>query len=218
MAIREILSVLNANMNLTPVTAGNIHAGMAIARDASGYAVLADRKAANLHTNYIGLAADDTARTGNSFIQADPVGANGLVAGVFTADNNGLFVSAKRALSDYQDESVSNISDLTSGANGYQGPRRGLGVYTTPSGQYVVDIYSTTTLLGVVKSAWETDANGGAEDNDNAAIAINELLTFGDADGAGAGYLVPMDASDTTSVAIARIDAIQNGLCYITML
>jgi hypothetical protein len=221
MAIKELLSVLNANMNLTPTTDSDIHAGMAVARNSSGYAVKADRALNSVTKTYIGLSADDATRTGNGFIQADPVGANGLVAGVFTAENNGLFASAKRAIADYQDESVSNVSDLTSGANGYQGPRRGIGVFTTPSGQFIVDAYNATTTIGVVKSTYQTANEGGGLYNIDAAtatLAVNDNLTFGASTQAGAGYLVKVAAADTVSKKVARIDEIKNGLIYITML
>jgi len=225
MAIKELLSVLQANINLTPVTDSGIHAGMAVARNSSGYAVKADRNAVAAGTQrYIGLAADDVTRSGNSFIQADPVGANGInTDGSFDAQNNAWFVSAKRAIADYQDESVSNVSDLTSGANGWQGPRRGLGVFTTPSSQFVVDIYDSTTGLGVVKNAVMNHATTVNDDvTATANLAVNDYLTYGCANDSNQGYLIqfnPLTLSTALGTErIARVDEITDTLVYITLL
>ena len=216
MAIKELFSLVQSTMEISRSDSNIIHAGMAVARDSDGTAIGADRVT---HTAFVGIAADDAARTGNTFIQSDPVGATKVSADgtTFTANNNAFFVSTKRALGDYQDETVSNVSDLTSGSTGYQGPRRGIGVYNyTPGTQFIID--GSVCLLGAKCASSSTDGNGTTK----SPWAINDLLTT--AVEASAGKWIVVD-NTSYGTAYARIDKVQgagttsdtNTLIWITL-
>ena len=144
MAIRALNSVIVANYE----TAANAswHAGACLARDTSnvGRVVLADRASGAIAGGFVGFSADDTARTDNTMILADPVGSNYIDgSGVFQSNNNGFYVAAKRAIGDFQAENVNGVTNLSAQSSGYEGPRRGVGVFNTPGGQFVTDQFTT---------------------------------------------------------------------------
>jgi len=208
MAIKE-LQALVADTYPVAKTA-SFYAGQILGRDSSGGSVglvrPADR-ASDTVVNYVGLSADDKARTGCTFIQNDPVGSTYIDgSGNFVANNNGWFVAMKRAISDYYDETVTNISNLTSGAGGYDGPRRGVGVFISPSGKFITDQFA------LVSTSSSTADSGSAY-----AFSVNDQLTFGA--GANAGKFVHL-ANTSHGPAIAKVDSYDAtaGLLYITQL
>jgi hypothetical protein len=213
MAIRELFSVVQSNGDVardTTVLADPYFlAGMVVARDTTtGLIRKANRANTGPADTWVGLSADDHSRTGCTMIIPDPVGANYIdTNGNFVANNNGFYVATKRALLDYLDEPVTNVSDLTSGASGYQGPRRGVGIYTTPSAEFVTDMFV----------AVKTASSGGTTADSNSAYSFlpNDLLTFGA--GANAGKLVALNVvTDGPTVArVNKYDAAA-GLLYIT--
>ncbi len=212
MAIRPLQTVLSHNHNVAKDT--DFHAGSVLVRDAStGLVRKADRAnsaSTDRTQDVVGIAADDKSRTGNTMILIDPVGSSVVSSdgSTFTANNNGYYVATKRALGDYQDESVSNISDLTSGASGYQGPRRGVGVYMTPSGQFVTDMFKAQKTTSATA---DTAFTGGD------TFAVNDLLTYGA--GVNAGHLVRLESS-AHGKTVARVDEYNSaaGLLFITQL
>jgi hypothetical protein len=128
------------------------HAGACLARDTSnvGRVVLADRASGAIVGGFVGFSADDTARTDNTMILADPVGSNYIDgSGVFQTNNNGFYVAAKRAIGDFQAENVNGVTNLSAQSSGYEGPRRGVGVFNTPGGQFVTDQFTTAASSGV---------------------------------------------------------------------
>jgi hypothetical protein len=150
MAIRALNSVIVANYE----TAANAswHAGACLARDTSnvGRVVLANRASGAIVGGFVGFSADDTARTDNTMILADPVGSNYIDgSGVFQTNNNGFYVAAKRAIGDFQAENVNGVTNLSAQSSGYEGPRRGVGVFNTPGGQFVTDQFTTAASSGV---------------------------------------------------------------------
>ena len=154
MAIRALNSVIVANYE----TAANAswHAGACLARDTSnvGRVVLADRASGAIAGGFVGFSADDTARTDNTMILADPVGSNYIDgSGVFQSNNNGFYVAAKRAIGDFQSEIVNGVTNLSAQSSGYEGPRRGVGVFNTPGGQFVTDQFTTAASSGVSADA-----------------------------------------------------------------
>lgn len=204
MAIKELFSLVQSTVDIAASTQ-NIHAGMLVAKDSTGKAVLASRGTtvtALTNAEFVGLAADDACRTGNTFIQPDPVGSTKVAAdGTITANNNAFFSSTKRALADYQDETVTNVSNLVEGATGYQGPRRGLGVYNyTPGTQFIVD-----SLAVKSEKTTTASADGGAA----SAWVPGTVLTIGVA--ANAGKFVELDAAavGTDGYPIARLDKME---------
>jgi hypothetical protein len=158
---------------------------------------------------FVGFSADDTARTGNTIILADPVGSSYTDAsGNFVANNNGFYVVSKRAIGDFLAENVNGVTNPTAGSSGYEGPRRGVGVFNTPGGQFVTDRWSGTASTTV-------SSDGGTW-----TPAIGDLLTIAAASGS-AGKLVQLDPGALTDgIIVGRVDSYDSaaGLIYFTQL
>ena len=214
MAIRALNSVIVANYN-TAATA-SWQAGACLMINASGLVQKADRGDTLFDTlveqtgRFAGFSSDDTARSGNTMILADPVGSNYIDGnGVFQSNNNGFYVGSKRAIGDFQSEIVNGVTNLSAQTSGYEGPRRGVGVYNTPGGQFVTDQYVedlTTTV----------SADGGTY----ATFAPGDLLVPGAS--ANAGKLVKLDATayGTDGIVVGRVDSFDSaaGLLYFTQI
>jgi len=214
MAIKELINVFPFNYPVAKAT--TFYAGMVLARGTDGNVVPANRATVAHQSSgaIVGLSADDKASTGVTFIQSDPVGSSYVdSSGVLQAANNGWFVGAKRGLADNAafDETVTGVTDLTSGSTGYQGPRRGVGVYQAP-GQFVTDQFVN----------FQTNDSNSTSTADSAytSWAVNDLLTY--ATGASnAGKLVKVQSSATNfGVVVAKVDRYDSaaGLLYITLL
>ena len=151
MAIRALNSVVVANYDTTSTASWS--AGIGLMRSATaGQVAIAQRSQTQIGGGvgftggFVGFSADDTARSGNTMILADPVGASYVDAnGVLQANNNGFYVVSKRAIGDFQAENVNGLTNPTAGSSGYEGPRRGVGVFNTPSGQFITDQFKTGT-------------------------------------------------------------------------
>jgi hypothetical protein len=237
MAIKPLNDVVTANYNinatLQSTASAAVHAGSCVTLDTSNISGaggsasapllrLADRQNTGPVDQFFGFAADDASRVNNQFIQADPVGdtwvtvdGSGNYTG-FIANNNGWFSSVKRAIGDFQDETVTNVTNLTAGASGYQGPGRGVGVFTTPSGQFLLD---ASVFVAVATSS--TTADGSAH-----TFAPGDLLTFGsgatgsNSDGLNhSGKLVYL-ANVSHGPIVARVDRYDtnSSLLYITQI
>ena len=205
MAIRALNSLIVANYD-TAATASWL-AGAALVRDISnaGRVVIGTRSALGSSTGFVGFSADDTARTGNTMILADPVGSSYVdTSGVMQANNNGFYTVSKRAIGDFQAENVNNVTNPTAGSSGYEGPRRGVGVYNTPGGQFVTDQVSLVVSSGV-------NADGGG----TWSPAPGDVCTFA-AD--GSGKLVKLATVGTDGPIVARVDSYDSaaGLLFIT--
>jgi hypothetical protein len=214
MAIRALNSVIVANYNTA--ASASWQAGACLMLNASGLVEKADRNNAIFDTlveqtgRFVGFSSDDTARTGNTMILADPVGSNYIDgSGVFQSNNNGFYVGAKRAIGDFQSEIVNGVTNLSAQSSGYEGPRRGVGVYNTPGGQFVTDQYAedlTTTV----------SADGGSY----TTFAPGDLLVPGAS--ANAGKLVKLDAAayGTDGIVVGRVDSFDSaaGLLYFTQI
>lgn len=186
MAIRPLNSIVVANYN----TAANASwlAGAVLVRDSAtaGNVTLPNgANRANVNFGVVGFSADDTARSGNTMILADPVGANFTDAsGNFVANNSGFYVVSKRAVADFLAENVNNVTNPTAGTSGFEGPRRGVGVYSTPSGQFITDMF----VVGSGSSASSATLDGGT-----ATYLPGALLTVsGAASGASQGKLIEL--------------------------
>lgn len=209
MAIKELQSLV---VETFPTAADTtFYAGMVLARDSDGAdagLVRAADRAADTIAEYVGFAYDDHARTGCTMIQPDPVGSTYIDpdTGAFEAYNNGWFVGPKRVLGDWFDEPVTNVTNLTAGASGYQGPRRGVSVLISPSGRFVTDQFAAVAT-----------STATADSGTPIVFAINDRLTFGA--GANAGLLVKIDEA-ADGPAIAKVDSYDAaaGLLYITQL
>ena len=145
-------------------------------------------------------------------ILADPVGSSYTDAsGAFVANNNGFYLVSKRAIGDFLAENVNGVTNPTSGSSGYEGPRRGVGVFNTPGGQFVTDRFAATASSSV-------SADGGTW-----TPAVGDLLTVAAASG-NAGKLVQLDPAaggfGVDGIAVGRVDSYDSatGLIYFTQL
>ena len=214
MAIRALNSVVVANYNTA--ASASWQAGTCLMIGSDGLVLKADRGAAAFDSlveqtgKFVGFSTDDTARTGNTLILADPVGSSYVdTSGVMQANNNGFYTVSKRAIGDFQAENVNNVTNPTAGSSGYEGPRRGVGVYNTPGGQFVTDQYAD-----VITATVSTD------DTTAASFAPGDLLCPGAT--ANAGKLVKLDpaAYGTDGIVVGRVDSFDSaaGLLYFTQI
>ena len=207
MAIRALNSVIVANYDTLATASWSAGACLAL-NTGTGNVELASRASgtdvANFAT-FVGFSSDDTARTGNTMILADPVGSNYIDgSGNFQSSNNGFYVAAKRAIGDFQSEIVNGVTNLSAQSAGFEGPRRGVGVYNTPGGQFVTDMFSLTV------------SSGATSDSGTWSPAPGDLCTFA---AAGTGKLVKLNTVGTDGPCVARVDKYDSaaGLLYITM-
>ncbi len=210
MAIRALNSLVVANYNTLANASWQAGACLAL-NTGTGNVQLASRASGTDTANFatfVGFSADDTARTGNTMILSDPVGSNYINGSGTLVDNNtGFYTVAKRAIGDFQSEIVNGVTNPTAGSTGYEGPRRGVGVYNTPGGQFVTDQFLTSAAS--VTSGVNTDSGTWSP-------APGDLCTF---DAAGTGKLVKLNTVGTDGPAVARVDKYDSaaGLLYITM-
>ena len=212
MAIRALNTLVVANYNTA--ASGSWLAGDALFLQSDGTVAAAYRAATGFTTlaqqlgKFVGFSADDTARTGNTMILADPVGSSYTdSSGVLQANNNGFYVVSKRAIGDFLAENVNGVTNPTAGSSGYEGPRRGVGVFNTPGAQFITDRFASTASSTIT-------ADGGTW-----TPAIGDLLTVAAASG-NAGKLVLLDALGTDGVVVGRVDSYDSaaGLLYFTQL
>lgn len=158
MAIRALNSLVVANYDTA--ASDSWQAGCAMRRDTAnaGRVAVATRVvlatgAIGFTGGFVGFSADDTARTGNTMILSDPVGSSYVdSSGVLQANNGGFYTVSKRAIGDFQAENVNAVTNPTAGSSGYEGPRRGVGVYNTPGGQFVTDQFLTASSASSVST------------------------------------------------------------------
>jgi hypothetical protein len=214
MAIRALNTAIVANY--PTASTASFYAGDALMIGADGNVSAAYRSLGTFDSlgeqlgRFVGFSADDTARTSNTMILADPVGSSYTDAtGAFVANNNGFYLVSKRAIGDFLAENVNGVTNPTAGSSGYEGPRRGVGVFNTPGAQFITDRWA-----GTASSTVSTD--GGTW-----TPAIGDLLTIAAASGS-AGKLVQLDpaAVQVDGIAVGRVDAYDSatGLLYFTQL
>jgi hypothetical protein len=214
MAIRALNSVVVANYNTA--AAASWQAGACLMIGSDGLVLKADRSVAAFDSlveqtgKFVGFSADDTARTGNTMILADPVGSSYVdTSGVMQSNNNGFYTVSKRAIGDFQAENVNSVTNPTAGSSGFEGPRRGVGIYNTPGGQFVTDQF-----VAVITASISSD------DTAAATFAPGDLLVPG-ASG-NAGKLVQLDAAayGTDGIVVGRVDSYDSaaGLLYFTQI
>ena len=213
MAIRALNTLVVANYNTA--ASGSWLAGDALFLQSDGTVAAAYRSATGFTTlqqqlgKFVGFSADDTARTGNTMILADPVGSSYTDAsGVLQANNNGFYVVSKRAIGDFLAENVNGVTNPTAGSSGYEGPRRGVGVFNTPGAQFITDRFAAVASTSVTQdgaSSWTP--------------AVGDLLTVAGGS-ANAGKLVKLETVGTHGVIVGRVDNYDSaaGLLYFTQL
>ena len=214
MAIRELNSLVVANY--PTAASASFLAGDALFIGDAGTVSAAYRVGNGFSTlgqqigRFVGFSADDTARTGNTMILADPVGSSYVdSSGVLQANNNGFYVVSKRAIGDFLAENVNGVTNPTAGSSGYEGPRRGVGVFNSPGAQFVTDRW-----VGTASTSITTDGGSWTP-------AIGDVLTIAAA-AANAGKLIQLDpaAVGTDGIAVGRVDSYDSasGLLYFTQL
>lgn len=215
MAIRALNTLVVANYNtaasasflagdalMISVTDGTVSAGY---RAATGFTTINQQLG-----RFVGFSADDTARTGNTMILADPVGSSYTDSnGALVSNNNGFYVVSKRAIGDFLAENVNGVTNPTSGSSGYEGPRRGVGVFNTPGAQFITDRFSLTNVSSAAQ------ADGGSA----WSPAPGDLLTVAAASG-NAGKLVKLNTPGTDGLIVGRVDSYDSaaGLLYFTQM
>ena len=219
MAIRALNSAIVANYDT--YANATIFAGDALMLDSNGKVIPAHRSHTSFDTGveqagrFVGFSADDTVRSGNTMILADPVGASYIDSSNNLVQNtNAFYVVSKRAIGDFLAENVNGVTNPTAGSSGFEGPRRGVAVFNTPGGQFVTDRWHASTT------------SGGTATSDLAGWtpAIGDLLAV--AGGAGqSGKLVQFafltgSAVGTSILAFGRVDSYDSatGLLYFTQL
>jgi hypothetical protein len=212
MAIRALNTLVVANYNTA--ASGSWLAGDALFIQSDGTVAAAYRAESGFNTlnkqlgKFVGFSADDTARTGNTIILADPVGSSYTDSnGALQANNNGFYVVSKRAIGDFLAENVNGVTNPTAGSSGYEGPRRGVGVFNTPGAQFITDRFA-----GTASSTVTTDLLSWTP-------APGDLLTVAAAAG-NAGKLVKLTTVGTDGVIVGRVDSYDSaaGLLYFTQL
>lgn len=219
MAIRALNSVVVANYDVDANM--QFRAGDALALNSAGKVVPAAREAAFFDDaneqlgKFVGFSADDTARTGNTMILNDPVGSSYVDSSfVLQAANNGFYVVAKRAIGDFQSENVNTVTNPTAGSSGFEGPRRGVGVYNTPGGQFVTDRYTLTRASNNVNSSTVATQT----------LSPGDLLTITEQSSAGnSGVLIKFGGTaglGNSGIIVGRVDSHDTaaGLLYFTQL
>jgi len=215
MAIRALNTLVVANYNTA--ASASFLAGDALMISTSDGTVSAAYRAATGFTTlaqqlgrFVGFSADDTARTGNTMILADPVGASYTDSnGVLQANNNGFYVVSKRAIGDFLAENVNGVTNPTAGSSGYEGPRRGVGVFNSPGAQFITDRFSSVASTSLTQdgaaAGWTPTAG--------------DLLTVA-ASSANAGKLAKLGTAGTDGVIVGRVDSYDSaaGLLYFTQL
>jgi hypothetical protein len=215
MAIRALNTLVVANYNtaasasflagdalMINVTDGTVSAGY---RAATGFTTINQQLG-----RFVGFSADDTARSGNTMILADPVGSSYTDSnGALQANNNGFYVVSKRAIGDFLAENVNGVTNPTAGSSGYEGPRRGVGVFNTPGAQFVTDRFYLTGA----SNAAQTDGGSAW------SPAPGDLMTIAAVSG-NAGKLVKLSTPGTDGLVVGRVDSYDSaaGLLYFTQL
>jgi hypothetical protein len=162
MAIRALNSVVAANYNklsTDPILAGDIVAFNT--NDVTQNPSVVRRAVRNtqlMRAAVLGVAADDALGTNPygetpTMINNDPAGSNFVNGSAFQSYTAGFYVGVKRAISEFKDESVDVITNLTAGIPTYAS--RGVSVYTTPSSQFITDRFTLLTISSAT-------ADGGA--------------------------------------------------------
>jgi len=236
MALRALNSVVAANytkLSTNPILSGDIV--MIDTSDASQNPTCVKRAVRNtalLRGAAVGVCADDALGTNPvgetpTMINNDPAGSNFINAssGAFQSFTAGYYVGVKRAISDFKDESVDVVTNLTAGIPTY--PQRGVSVYTTPSSQFITDRFALLTASS------PTADNGGAW-----TPTPGDLVTWGGTNGQtadkqpvtpslatatttyNAGLLVKDAGNTNYSNPVGRVDYYDSGagLLYWTLL
>lgn len=197
MALRALNSVVAANyskQSSDPVLAGDIVAFNYGSANNAGVNPALVARACRGNTNntastapvgvflrgqIIGVCADDAVGTNPAgetptMINNDPAGSNFVNGSTFQSYTAGFYVGVKRAITDFKDESIDVVTNLTAGIPTYS--QRGVTVYNTPGSQFVTDRFG---LLTATASNAGTDTASWAGSTGSTSPSSGDLLTVG---------------------------------------
>jgi hypothetical protein len=135
MAIRVLQSSVIANYDVS--ASAKFHAGDGLVVSTTDGTVKLPNSAVT-YAIWAGFALGDHNTTSNTMIQNDPVGSTVVSAdgSTFTSYATGFYTGAKRAIGDWQDETVNVVTNLTDST---PASRRGMGVLRAEGSQFVSD-------------------------------------------------------------------------------
>jgi hypothetical protein len=224
MALRALNSVVAANYNkqsTDPVLAGDLVAFNYGSANNSGLnpALVARACRGNVNSSsattspvgvfyrgqIIGVCADDALGTNPAgetptMINNDPAGSNFLNGSVFQSYTAGFYVGAKRAISDFKDESIDVVTNLTAGIPTYS--QRGVTVYNTPGSQFVTDRFGALTA-----AASSADTVGWTGSTGSTTPSSGDLLTIGANNATANSYASTPSAPTATSATASTNNA-----------
>lgn len=227
MALRTLQAVVATNYNkLTsdPVLAGDLLAvritdttqNPCLVMRASRNSSLGGAQNAitvNTRAYIVGVSADDSLGTNPNgetptMINNDPAGSNFVNGSAFQSYTAGFYVGAKRAISDFKDEGISVVTNLTQGVPTYE--QRGVSVYTTPSTQFITDRFQLKTTSGANADAGAAWSPVPGDLMTVSADAVNGALS---------GTLVKIGTLGTDGPVVGRVDQYDSGagLLYWTL-
>jgi hypothetical protein len=237
MAVKELNNVAVYNAKIAKdglgkttdgTTSVQLYPGMVIATGLDGNVCPAVRGATSGQYGYtalskaqvLGVLTDYTGGAGQTEIYIDPVGSTNVdpTTGEVIDNSNGTFAAIRRQAFSYAiSEPINNVTNLTAGASGYQGPARGVGYFVAPS-QVQVDFGSAA---GNVLLAVKTNDNVGS------STAADTAFTGGDTYGAGdlltygtltnAGKLVKVSGAIFGGHIVARVDKFNGKVAEVTL-
>jgi hypothetical protein len=196
-------------INKDAVVGSSFKAGMVLMQDNNGQVKPADsllfvfKSMSEKQSAIIGIAAGDSNVSGNTIIVPDYIGSNYLDANLnFISISDREYVSVKRQLLDYADETVNEYYNI----NYSPAPkRRGIGIYPLTG-----ETFATDQFKPVLHGDYGIDSTGIV------SFLPGDLLTFGG--GINAGKLVKVNSnslgSDVLVVGIVDRYNLSTGLLY----
>jgi hypothetical protein len=228
MALRALNSVVAANYNkqtADPVLAGDLVTLISSATVNTNPACIkrAVRNTETVRYMILGVCADDSLGQNPNgetptMINNDPVGSNFVNGNNFQTYTNGFYVGVKRAISDYKDEGISVVTNLTQGVPTFE--QRTITVYTTPSSQFVTDRFALLTGGASSDSALATFNAGDPLTvgyNNGSTVPVQPTVTTAGTGTNNAGLLIKWDG--TNGPCVGRVDYYDSGagLLYWTL-
>jgi len=196
-------------INKDAVVGSSFKAGMVLMQDNNGQVKPADsllfvfKSMSEKQSAIIGIAAGDSNVSGNTIIVPDYIGSNYLDANLnFISISDREYVSVKRQLLDYADETVNEYYNINYSPTP---KRRGIGIYPLTGETFATDQFKPV-LHG----------DYGIDSTSIVSFSPGDLLTFGG--GVNAGKLVKVNANslgpDVLVVGIVDRYNLSTGLLY----
>lgn len=170
----------------------------------------------------LGLLTDNVGAPGQTDIYIDPVGSTAIdpTTGELVDNSNASYSATRRQAFSYNNaEQINNVTNLTAGAGGTQGPARGVGYFVAPS-QVQVDFGTAAGNILIPFKTLDNLTNGTASDvADTTGYAAGDLLTYGSS--VNSGKLVKIDPLNPglwNGFVVARVDKFNGRVAEITLI